>query len=161
MRFLYSVAPDAWPAPRTPTETLMTIDILLTQPLPDAIDAELSARYAVHRLYAADEPDAWLARVAPRIRGVVTGGANGLSAALMDRLGALEIVAINGIGTDAVDLERARARGIHVTTTPDVLTDDVADMAMGLILMTLRDLGLGERIVRAGRWGTFAQPLAT
>lgn len=139
----------------------MTIDILLTQPLPDAIDAELSARYAVHRLYATDEPDALLARVAPRIRGVVTGGANGLSAALMDRLGALEIVAINGIGTDAVDLERARARGIHVTTTPDVLTDDVADMAMGLILMTLRDLGLGERIVRAGRWGTFAQPLAT
>ena len=48
-----------------------------------------------------------------------------------------------------------------MTTTPDVLTDDVADMAMGLILMTLRDLGAGERIVRAGRWGKTAQPLAT
>ncbi|ONW10459.1 hypothetical protein A8E90_27050 [Burkholderia cenocepacia] len=47
-------------------------------------------------------------------------------------------------------MPRARARGIHVTTTPDVLTDDVADMALGLILMTLRDLGAGERIVRAG-----------
>lgn len=139
----------------------MTIDILLTQPLPDAIDAELSARYAVHRLYAAEQPDALLDRVAARIRGVVTGGANGLAAALMDRLPALEIVAISGIGTDAVDLDRARARGIHVTTTPDVLTDDVADMAMGLILMTLRDLGAGERIVRAGRWGKTAQPLAT
>jgi lactate dehydrogenase-like 2-hydroxyacid dehydrogenase len=79
----------------------------------------------------------------------------------MDRLSALEIIAISGIGTDAVDLDRARARGIHVTTTPDVLTDDVADMAMGLILMTLRDLGAGERIVRAGRWGKVAQPLAT
>ena len=139
----------------------MTIDILLTQPLPATIDAELSARYTVHRLYAAEQPDALLDRVAPRIRGVVTGGANGLSAALMDRFDALEIVAINGIGTDAVDLERARARGIHVTTTPDVLTDDVADMALGLILMTLRDLGAGERIVRAGRWGKAAQPLAT
>ena len=63
-------------APPT-TETFMTIDILLTQPLPDAIDAELSARYAVHRLYAADQPDALLDRVAARIRGVVTGGANG------------------------------------------------------------------------------------
>lgn len=52
----------------------------------------------------------------------------------MDRLGTLEILSTNGIGTDAVDLERAR--GIHVTTTPDVLTDDVADMAIGLILMT-------------------------
>ena len=82
----------------------MTIDILLTQPLPDAIDAELSARYAVHRLYAADQPDALLDRVAARIRGVVTGGANGLAAALMVRLPALEIVAISGIGTDAVDL---------------------------------------------------------
>lgn len=139
----------------------MTIDLLLTQPLPDTIDAELSARYAVHRLYAADQPDALLDRVASRIRGVVTGGANGLPAALMARLSALEIIAINGIGTDAVDLELARARGIHVTTTPDVLTDDVADMALGLILMTLRDLGAGERIVRAGRWGKAAQPLAT
>ncbi|QTO50725.1 2-hydroxyacid dehydrogenase [Burkholderia latens] len=139
----------------------MPIDILLTQPLPDTIDAELTDRYAVHRLYAADHPDALLERVAPRIRGVVTGGATGLPTALMDRLSALEIIAISGIGTDAVDLERARARGIHVTTTPDVLTDDVADMAMGLILMTLRDLGAGERIVRAGRWGKTAQPLAT
>ncbi|MBR7959900.1 2-hydroxyacid dehydrogenase [Burkholderia vietnamiensis] len=139
----------------------MPIDILLTQPLPDTIDAELTDRYAVHRLYAADHPDALLERVAPRIRGVVTGGATGLPTALMDRLSALEIIAISGIGTDAVDLERARARGIHVTTTPDVLTDDVADMAMGLIVMTLRDLGAGERIVRAGRWGKTAQPLAT
>ncbi|TCW78076.1 dihydrofolate reductase [Burkholderia sp. SRS-46] len=139
----------------------MTIDLLLTQPLPAGIDAELSARYAVHRLYEAPQPDAFVERVAPRIRGVVTGGANGLPAALMDRLPALEIVAISGIGTDAVDLERARARGIHVTTTPDVLTDDVADMAMGLILMTLRDLTAGDRIVRARRWGAAAQPLAT
>ncbi len=110
MRFLYSVAPDARPAPRTPTETRMTIDILLTRPLPESIDAEPSARYAVHRLYATDEPDALVARIAPRIPGVVIGGVDGLSAALMDRLGALEIVEINGIGTDAVDLERARAR---------------------------------------------------
>ncbi|MCO1384532.1 hydroxyacid dehydrogenase [Burkholderia multivorans] len=86
----------------------MTIDILLTQPLPESIDAEPSARYAVHRLYATDEPDALVARVASAASWRAV--ANGLSAALMDRLGALEIVEINGIGTDAVDLERARAR---------------------------------------------------
>jgi MFS family permease len=143
------------------TEIPMTIDILLTQPLPPGIDAELTSRYTVHRLYDAPNPDALIDAIAQRVRGVVTGGANGLSSARMDRLPALDIIAINGIGTDAVDLGRARSRGIHVATTPDVLTDDVADMAMGLILMTLRDLGLGERIVRARRWGAVAQPLAT
>lgn len=66
MRFLYSVAPDARPVPRSPTATSMTIDILLTQPLRDTIDAERSARYAVHRLHATDQPDALLERVAPR-----------------------------------------------------------------------------------------------
>ena len=56
----------------------------------------------------------------------------------MDRLPALEIVAINGIGTDAVDLVEAKRRGVRVTTTPDVLTDDVADMAMSLLLAAFR-----------------------
>jgi len=136
------------------------IDILLTQPAPAAIDARLQASYTVHRLYEAADREAFLDDVGPRIRGVVTGGAKGLSNALMDRLPALEIIAISGIGTDAVDLVQARRRGVHVTTTPGVLTDDVADMAMGLLIMTLRDLASGDRLVRAGRWGSVAQPLA-
>ncbi|MDV7212911.1 2-hydroxyacid dehydrogenase [Azotobacter beijerinckii] len=138
----------------------MMIDILLTQPVPAAIDARLQASYTVHRLYAAADQEAFLAAVGPRIRGVVTGGAKGLSNAIMDRLPALEIIAISGIGTDAVDLVHARQRGVHVTTTPGVLTDDVADMAMGLLIMTLRDLATGDRLVRAGRWGSVVQPLA-
>ena len=70
----------------------------------------------------------------------------------MAALPALELIAINGIGTDAVDLGEARARRIRVTTTPDVLTDDVADLAIGLLLATARRISLGDRFVREGRW---------
>lgn len=136
------------------------IDILLTQPVPEAIDAELVSRYNVHRLYQYEQPQQLLAEVGPRIRGVVTGGAKGLSNALMDQLPALEIIAISGIGTDAVDLHHAAGRGVQVTTTPGVLTADVADLAMGLIISSLRRLGEGERLVRDGLWGTVNLPLA-
>jgi lactate dehydrogenase-like 2-hydroxyacid dehydrogenase len=136
------------------------VELLLTQPVPDAIDAQLVSAYQVHRLYRHDNPQQLLDEVGPRIRGVVTGGAKGLANALMDQLPALQIIAISGIGTDAVDLHHAAKRGIHVTTTPGVLTDDVADMAMGLIINTLRRLGEGERLVRDGLWGTVNLPLA-
>lgn len=136
------------------------IDLLLTQPVPEAIDAQLVSAYQVHRLYQHDHPQQLLAEVGPRIRAVVTGGAKGLSNALMDQLPALEIIAISGIGTDAVDLRHAASRGIHVTTTPGVLTADVADLAMGLIISALRRLGEGERLVRDGLWGTVNLPLA-
>ncbi|HKS13509.1 MAG TPA: 2-hydroxyacid dehydrogenase [Pseudomonas sp.] len=135
-------------------------DVLLTQPVPDAIDQALVQDYTVHRLYQHNDPQALLAEVGPRVRGVVTGGAKGLSNALMDQLPALEIIAIAGIGTDAVDLPKAAGRNIYVTTTPGVLTDDVADMAIGLIISTLRRLGEGERLVRNGQWGQVNLPLA-
>jgi len=135
-------------------------DVLLTQPVPAPIDAQLVQHYNVHRLYEAPDQEAFLAERGGSIRAVVTGGVKGLSNAIMDRLPALELIAISGIGTDAVDLVHAAQRGVQVTTTPGVLTDDVADMAMGLLIMTLRDLGKGERIVRAGQWGHVAQPLA-
>ena len=67
-------------------------------------------------------------------RIVLTSGAVGLSAAQMARLPALELIAVNGVGVDAVDLAEARRRGIRVTTTPDVLSDAVAEMALGLAL---------------------------
>jgi len=122
------------------------IDVLLTQPVPEAIDAQLVSAYQVHRLYQHDHPQQLLAEVGPRIRAVVTGGAKGLSNALMDQLPSVALY--------------AASRGIHVTTTPGVLTADVADLAMGLIISTLRRLGEGERLVRDGLWGTVNLPLA-
>ena len=100
----------------------------------DRTEKSLAEMCEVHRLFAASDRDAFFDSVAHRIRAVATGGMLGLSRELMDRMPALEIIAVNGIGTDAVDLDEARRRGVRVTTTPDVLTDDVADMAMALFL---------------------------
>jgi hydroxypyruvate reductase len=138
----------------------MKPDLLLLQPMLDRTEKSLDALCEVHRLYTATDKDVLLVSVGPRIRAVATGGALGLPRALMDRLPALEIVAINGIGTDAIDLPEARRRRVLVTTTPDVLTDDVADMALSLLLAAFRRICEGDRFVRAGRWPTAGLPLA-
>ncbi|QHC36538.1 2-hydroxyacid dehydrogenase [Komagataeibacter xylinus] len=132
----------------------MKPEILLLEPMMDPIKKQLEAAYVVHRPEGMGVP----ADVAPRIRGIATGGGTGVPRALMDGLPALEIIAINGIGTDAVDLVEARRRGIRVTTTPGVLTDDVADMGMGLLLSLLRGLPQSDRYVRAGEWGHAPAP---
>ncbi|MEG8032175.1 2-hydroxyacid dehydrogenase [Sphingomonas aurantiaca] len=72
--------------------------------------------------------------------------------ALLDRLPVLEIVAIHGVGHDAIDLAATRARGVVVTTTPDVLTDDVADLAIGLMLAVQRRIVANDRAVREAGW---------
>jgi lactate dehydrogenase-like 2-hydroxyacid dehydrogenase len=94
------------------------------------------------------------------VRAIVTGGGHGAGNEIVDALPALEIIAINGIGTDAVDLERARARSVRVTTTPGVLTEDVADLALGLLLATSRRICVADRFVRAGRWPAGRLPLS-
>lgn len=134
--------------------------ILLTQAVPGPIDEILVRDYRVHRLYQASEPQKMLADIGPLIEGVVTGGAKGLSREIMECLPALKIVAVSGIGTDAVDLAYAAKNGIYVTTTPGVLTDDVADMALGLLISTLRQMSEGEQVLRAGRWPQTNLPLA-
>ena len=101
-------------------------------------------------------------RRGPRVRAMAVRAAVGVATELVEALPALEIIAIYGVGTDKVDLAHAQARGVRVTNTPDVLTEDVADMALGLILATLRRLCVGDRFVRDGRWARReAWPLAT
>ena len=139
----------------------MKPEILLVQGMMPPIEAALDATYQVHRLFQAPDRAAFLAQVGGDIRGVVTGGGTGADAELMGALPKLEIVAVNGIGTDAVDLEYARGRGIRVSTTPDVLTDDVADTAWALILAASRHVCKGDRFVRAGHWPKGGLPLAT
>lgn len=138
----------------------MKPNILLLQAMLPALEERLTASFTPHRLYGVPDKTAFLAGVAPKIRGVITGGAIGIRNEMMDALPALEIVAIHGVGTDAVDLAHARERGIRVTNTPGVLTDDVADLALGLIIATLRGIPSAERYVRDGQWGRHTLPLA-
>ncbi len=70
----------------------------------------------------------------------------------MERLPSLGLIAINGVGTDKVDLAFARGRNVHVSTTPGVLTDDVADTGIALMLAVMRHVVAGDRFVREGRW---------
>ncbi|GAB7536482.1 2-hydroxyacid dehydrogenase [Burkholderia sp. 3C] len=131
----------------------MPFDILLINPVLPSLERQLAERYTLHRYYEHAEPAGYLREIGARIQGVVTGGASGIRNAVMDQLPNLKIVAINGIGTDAVDLDYARERGLHVSTTPGVLTDDVADLAIGLLLSACRGLCVGDRHVRDGQWG--------
>lgn len=139
----------------------MTAHILQLSPLMPAHDAALTERYIVHRLFDAPDPAALLARHGALIRGVVTGGGTGIPAAVAAQLPVLEIVAINGVGYDKVDLAEARRRGYRVTNTPDVLTDDVADLAIGLIIAVMRQMVQGDRHVRDGKWPAGELPLGT
>lgn len=128
-----------------------TVEILQLCPLLPGLEAALAERFTVHRAY---EPatESRLGELAPRIRGVVTGGHIGIAPDLAARLPALEIVAINGVGFDKVDLGEAKRRGIHVSNTPDVLTEDVADLAVGLTIALLRQIVRGDRHVEDGKW---------
>lgn len=139
----------------------MKPDILLVEPMIDDVEARLDDAYTVHRLYDPAQQPAIEAAL-PRIRGVVTGGGSGISNDHIDRLPALGVIAINGVGTDKVDLAYARGRDIDVTTTPGVLTDDVADIGMALMLAVYRHVARGDAFVREGRWAAGeAFPLGT
>jgi lactate dehydrogenase-like 2-hydroxyacid dehydrogenase len=136
----------------------MKPEILLIERMMDVIEARLDDAYTVHRLY---DPAACasIEDALPRIRAVATGGGTGLSNEWIGKLPRLGVIAINGVGTDKVDLEFARCRGIDVTTTPGVLTDDVADMGIALTLAVLRRIAIGDAFVRAGKWGNETFPL--
>jgi len=125
-----------------------------------SINTRLDALYTMHRLYEQSDPDATLREHGGAIRGVITGGHTGIKRALLERLPALEIVAVNGVGTDAVDLDYARARKLPVTGTFGALTEDVADLAIALLLATCRNVCAVDRFVRSGAWLRHPQPSA-
>ena len=123
------------------------------------VEAALREVYEVHRWWELADPDAFLARVGARIRAVATDGGRGLPRAIMDRLPALEVISVNGVGVDAVDLDEARRRGIGVGHTPGVLTGDVADLAVGMFLGLVRRIPEADAFARSGRWAEGAFPL--
>ena len=136
-------------------------DILQVAAIYGPSQARLEADYTVHRLWQAPDRDAFVRDVAPRIEVLVTTGGAGAARALIEQLPRLRLIACFGVGVDAIDLAAARERGVAVTNTPDVLTDDVADLAIGLMLAALRGLATADRYVRAGLWLRANMPLQT
>jgi lactate dehydrogenase-like 2-hydroxyacid dehydrogenase len=113
---------------------------------------ELALRYDVPALPGDGERARFLDEHASDVRVVVTSGPPGVDAGIIGALPNLEAIVNYGAGVDAIDLAAAKRRGIGVSNTPDVLSDSVADTALGLILMTLRRFGAADRYVREGRW---------
>jgi len=131
---------------------LKSIDVLMTGAMMPLVVDGLDAAFTLHRLHAVADKDAFLAEVGPRIRAVATGGHARMDGAFMQRLPGLEIIANFGVGYDSVDAVWAGRNGIVVTNTPDVLSEEVADTCLGLLLMTVRELPQAERWLRAGNW---------
>lgn len=140
----------------------MSQTLLLMGPLLPAIQAELERTHQVHRHWEASDPDALLARIAGECTGVVTDGGRGVANDVLDALPNVTLVAVFGVGVDAVDLAHCEQRNIRVTNTPDVLSGDVADLAVLLALGVCRQVIAGDALVRRGDWASKGgMPLTT
>ena len=134
-------------------------EVLVVAKLPPFLMDALRATFTVHdRLHETDA--AAFEAVAPRIRGIAASGESKVDAALMDRLPALQIISVMGVGYDGIDVAAAKARKVVVTHTPGVLNDDVADLALALMLATARAIPQSDRHVRSGQWPSGPMPLA-
>jgi lactate dehydrogenase-like 2-hydroxyacid dehydrogenase len=141
------------------TEELIALQLC---PFSSYLETGLAQRFEVVRWFelAPAEQQEWLRRRAASVRAVVTGGHVGCTNDLMAALPSLGIIAINGVGVDKVDLSLAKARGVRVVTTPGVLADDVADLAVGLVIGLLRTIPAADAFVRRGDWEKGGWPLA-
>lgn len=126
-------------------------DVLAAARLWPPMMESLRSAFRVHDRTHQTDPAAFAA-AAPRIRAIAASGESTVSRELIAQLPALEIISVFGVGYDGIDVAAAHARGIPVTNTPDVLTDDVADMAIGLMLAIARRIPQADRHIRAGRW---------
>jgi lactate dehydrogenase-like 2-hydroxyacid dehydrogenase len=130
----------------------MKPELLITGPMYPPTLAELEQTYTAHRLWTAPDRDALLAAVAARVTAVASSNSGGIDAGTIAKLPKLGVIAHFGVGYDTVDVDAAQARKIPVTNTPDVLTEEVADLALALLLATVRRVPQGDRYVRDGQW---------
>ena len=136
-------------------------DLIMVGPKKQLFAERLAPAFNVHVLADVKDRDAFLADMADRVRALaVTYSSEKVSADFMQRLPKLEIVSSFGVGYDHVDAKWAGAHGIVVTNTPDVLNEEVADTALGLLLCTVREFPQAERYLRAGKWEQKSYPLS-
>ena len=131
---------------------LKDVDVMMLGSMRALVAEQLAQHFTFHPTPDAAEQEAFFNEVGPRIRGLATGGHKRVDGALMDRLPRLEVIANFGVGYDTVDAAEAGRRGIVVTNTPDVLTEEVADLAVALMLAAIRQLPQADRYLREGKW---------
>jgi len=142
------------------TETESKKPVVLTaaklwQPMMEA----LHGAFEVHDRTHQSDPAAF-AQIASRVRAIAASGESKVPRELIAQLPALEMISVFGVGYDGVDVAAALERGIAVTHTPNVLNDEVADLAMALVLAVSRRLVEADRYVRGGQWKNGPMPLA-
>lgn len=130
----------------------MKPEIVIIGPMYPPTQARLEELFIAHRLWEAPDREAFLRTLAPRVRGIAVYALHGCPASVIEALPKLEIIGCFGIGVDAIDLAAAKKQGVRVTNTPDVVTDDTADVALALMLAVERRIAEGDRFVRRGRW---------
>jgi lactate dehydrogenase-like 2-hydroxyacid dehydrogenase len=135
------------------------MDLLLIGPLRPVLAKGL-ADFTVHQLPAATDRETFRKSIADLHAMAVSAPVEPVNEALYARLSNLEIIASFGVGYDHIDAAAAAQRGIVVTNTPDVLTEEVADTAVGLLICTVRELPQAERYLRAGKWSKANYPLS-
>jgi lactate dehydrogenase-like 2-hydroxyacid dehydrogenase len=128
--------------------------LLSTGPMMSLIEKGIEKAFDVHWLHQAGDKEALLKKVGPDIRAVCTGSHTGVKtdAAVIGQCPNLKVIGNFGVGYDSIDVATAAKRGIIITNTPDVLTEEVADTALGLLLTTVREFYDAEKWLRDGRW---------
>ena len=126
--------------------------ILQVGPYPDWDQEPIDSAFNSKRLFEAEDQTAFLEEHGPHIRAIATRGELGADAAMIAACPNLELISVYGVGYDAVDLATCKVRGIRVTNTPDVLTKDVADLGVAMMLCQSRGMIGAESWVRDGSW---------
>ncbi|HTT11750.1 MAG TPA: 2-hydroxyacid dehydrogenase [Burkholderiaceae bacterium] len=126
-----------------------------------SLEKALAAEFDTHPLWRERDPAAFLAQHGGQFAGMATSVRSGVDARMMDALPALRVIANFGVGYETIDVEAAKRRAIAVSNTPDVLTDCVADLAIGLMIDVARGISAADRFVRRGDWTRAQFPLAT
>jgi lactate dehydrogenase-like 2-hydroxyacid dehydrogenase len=128
-------------------------DVLLIGPKKPTVVDGLKDAFNLHIMADAKDKDALISALTPRLRAIaVSASTERVDGALMAKFPKLEIVSTFAVGYDHIDVKWARSHRVVVTNTPDVLTEEVADTALGLLLCTVREFPQAERFLRAGQW---------
>ena len=133
-------------------------DLVMIRAMQPSVMDALDRKFEIQRYWESDNKADFLTSNS-NVRFLATNGHDGCSAEIMDALPKLEIISCYGVGTDAIDLQAAKDRGIRVTNTPEVLSDAVAELALGMMLGLCRRIVDADQFIRDGKWTSEGYPL--